>query len=97
MSEARCRQQWQHTSALMALLVNINSDPKKTTPAKPSDFNPYEQSRASEKPTRRMSVKGLKGMFQKQNQRGKKRLIGEIKTIVVPEGYGKDFGKKKES
>lgn len=90
MSEARCRQQWQHTSSLMALLVNINSDPKKGRTAKPADFNPYEQSgAAAEKPIRRASILSLKGGFSKQSRSGRKKLIGEIKTIVVPENYGK--------
>lgn len=90
MSESRCRQQWQHTSSLMALLVNINSDPKKGRTAKPSEFNPYEQAKAGAKPTMRMSIAGLKGMFVKQPRNsGRKKLVGETKTIVVPENYGK--------
>lgn len=89
MTEAKCRQQWQHTSSLMALLVNINRDPKKGSAAKPADFNPYEQSKVGERPTMRMSVAGLKGAFSKQSRSGRKKLIGETKTIIVPENYGK--------
>ena len=40
MAEGHTRDRWQHTSNLMALLANINRDPKKGRPFKPSDFNP---------------------------------------------------------
>jgi len=42
MAEGRSRENWQHTSAILALLYNCNRDPKKTRAAKPSDFNPFE-------------------------------------------------------
>jgi hypothetical protein len=42
MAEARCRERWRHTSALMALLANIHRDPKRHKPYKPADFDPYE-------------------------------------------------------
>ncbi|MEN6385314.1 MAG: hypothetical protein ABFD79_08945 [Phycisphaerales bacterium] len=44
MSEAieyRDRMEWNRVSALMALLCNINSDPKKARTFYPTDFNPY--------------------------------------------------------
>jgi len=44
MSEAiefRDRMEWNRVSALMALLCNINSDPKKSKTYHPADFNPY--------------------------------------------------------
>jgi len=44
MSEAiefRDRMEWNRVSALMALLCNINSDPKKGKTFCPADFNPY--------------------------------------------------------
>ncbi len=41
MAEARGRESWAHTSALLALIANVNRDPKKTRPFKPSDFDPY--------------------------------------------------------
>ncbi len=68
MSEGRCRQQWRHTSAVLAMLVNVNSDPKKGSPAKPSDFDPYEQAdREGEEGGEviRVKVSSLKGMFDK--------------------------------
>jgi mitochondrial fission protein ELM1 len=41
MTEGHHRDTWQHTASLMALVANVNRDPKKTRPFKPSDFNPY--------------------------------------------------------
>jgi len=41
MAEARGRQAWAHTSAILTLIANVNRDPKKTRPFKPSDFDPY--------------------------------------------------------
>jgi hypothetical protein len=41
MSEARGRFEWEQTSSLMALVVNLTRDPKKSKAAKPADFNPY--------------------------------------------------------
>jgi len=41
MAEARGRDNWAHTSAILALIANVNRDPKKTRPFKPADFDPY--------------------------------------------------------
>jgi hypothetical protein len=41
MTEARGREAWAHTSAILALIANVNRDPKKTRAFKPSDFDPY--------------------------------------------------------
>jgi len=41
MAEARARDHWAHTSSILALVANVNRDPKKTRPFKPSDFDPY--------------------------------------------------------
>ena len=41
MAEGRGREGWAHTSAILALIANVNRDPKKTRPFKPSDFDPY--------------------------------------------------------
>ena len=46
MAEARQQAEWQRVSALMALLANINRDPKHT-PFKPEDFNPYREDGSS--------------------------------------------------
>jgi hypothetical protein len=41
MAEARGRDNWAHTSAILALIANVNRDPKKGRPFKPADFDPY--------------------------------------------------------
>jgi hypothetical protein len=41
MAEGRSRENWQHTSMLLTMLFNCNRDPKRSKPAKPSDFNPF--------------------------------------------------------
>lgn len=41
MAEARGREAWAHTSGILALIANVNRDPKKTRPYKPGDFDPY--------------------------------------------------------
>ena len=43
MAEGRAKDAWQHTSSLLALIANVNRDPKKTKLFKPSDFNPTLQ------------------------------------------------------
>ena len=41
MSEARGRDTWQHTTSLLALMINLNRT-KKTDPlCKPNEINPY--------------------------------------------------------
>jgi len=45
MAEARGRDNWAHTSAVLALVANVNRDPKKTRPYKPADFDPYSTRR----------------------------------------------------
>jgi hypothetical protein len=44
MALARRREQWDHTSNLMALLVNINRDPKRGQAVKASKFHPFPPS-----------------------------------------------------
>ncbi|HOQ06142.1 MAG TPA: hypothetical protein PLX18_12700 [Anaerohalosphaeraceae bacterium] len=41
MSEGRFESQWAHTSSIMALIANVNRDPKKGRVFTPDDFNPY--------------------------------------------------------
>ena len=46
MSEAHSRYAWAHTSSVMALVANVNRDPKKHGPFKPSDFDPHKQKKS---------------------------------------------------
>ena len=41
MVKGRGRFEWGIASSMMALLVNLNRDPRKGKPATPSDFNPF--------------------------------------------------------
>jgi hypothetical protein len=41
MSESRSKENWSHTSALLALLANAHRDPKKSKQYSPADFNPH--------------------------------------------------------
>ena len=41
MAEARGRDLWGHTSAVLAMVANCNRDPKRSRPFSPADFNPY--------------------------------------------------------
>lgn len=43
LAEARQRDQWNHTASVMALIANVNRDPKKGRPAKPDDFHPLRK------------------------------------------------------
>jgi hypothetical protein len=55
MSEAKSRDDWRHTAAMMSLVANVNRDPRKQRPFKPEDFNPHEQ-----KPKTVIRGKGLR-------------------------------------
>ena len=43
MAEAHGRDEWDRSSALMALLANVNRDAKKGRAFRPSDFDPYTE------------------------------------------------------
>ena len=41
MAESRGRFAWGIASSVMALMVNLQRDPRKGQPVRPSDFNPF--------------------------------------------------------
>lgn len=41
MADAKARFEWGIASSVMALMANLQRDPKKGKPLKPSDFNPF--------------------------------------------------------
>ena len=43
MAEGRGRAEWSRWSSLMALIANVNRDPRRCRAFKPGDFNPYER------------------------------------------------------
>jgi len=61
MAEARGKERWAHTSAIMALVANAHRDPKKTRAFKPSDFNPYHAPKRVVGKTKDLSI--LKKVF----------------------------------
>ncbi|MEW6249199.1 MAG: hypothetical protein AB1716_01005 [Planctomycetota bacterium] len=59
MAEARAKEAWGRTSALMALLANCHRDPKKSRPSRPADFDPF----ARRKRVPKVNVSILKEIF----------------------------------
>ncbi len=45
MAEARGKEAWARTAAILAMTANVNRDPKRTKAFAPVDFNPYELAR----------------------------------------------------
>jgi hypothetical protein len=61
MAEAKSRQAWNHTSAILAMLANVHRDAKKTRAYRPADFHPH---RRMEKPTiTKVGISVLKQVF----------------------------------
>ena len=50
MTEARSQDLWGHTSSVLALIANVNRDPKKSRPFSPKDFNPHAARRKKAAP-----------------------------------------------
>jgi hypothetical protein len=66
MADARNRAEWGRAASLMALIANVNRDPKKSRAFKPGDFDPFSQRRSGEAPKLKMSeVKGMLGGLMK--------------------------------
>lgn len=58
MAEARSRDRWAHTSSLLAMLANVNRDPKRCRAFRPEDFDPHERRERSERQRRSALIKG---------------------------------------
>lgn len=69
MAEARGRDAWAHTSAVMTLIANVNRDPKKTRPFKPSDFDPYSAKDRRENAIEVSDMTVLRDAFNRNAQR----------------------------
>lgn len=48
MAEGHCREAWDRFACLMAVMVNLQIDTKKTKPVKPALFNPYTSKEANQ-------------------------------------------------
>jgi len=60
MAEARLKTQWNHTSAVLCLIANVNRDPKKTRAFRPQDFHPFAERRPQGIPITRDNFRMLK-------------------------------------
>ena len=67
MAEARVDAEWNHTSAVLAMLANVNRDPKKRGPYHPEEFHPLKRRRSSSTgiPITRDNIGLLKKVFLK--------------------------------
>ena len=69
MAEARIRQEWNHTSAVLAMLANCHRDPKKSRTFRPADFHPLTRDTARRGELPRASIMLLKTIFVDQQRR----------------------------
>ncbi|OHB56828.1 MAG: hypothetical protein A2Y07_06870 [Planctomycetes bacterium GWF2_50_10] len=63
MAQGRGRDAWSRTSALMALIANVNRDPKKTRAFKPSDFDPYADKKQGRIVVNKENISVLRNLF----------------------------------
>ena len=63
MAEGRGRDEWGRTAALLALIANVNRDPRRGRAFRPSDFNPYEVRRRTGVPITAANIGLLKRIF----------------------------------
>ncbi len=63
MAEAKVRDNWAHTSAILAMIANAHRDPKKTRPFTPADFDPMEQRQSNQPIIRTSDLSILKQVF----------------------------------
>lgn len=55
MATAKSRAEWNHTATLMALVANVNRNPKaKATPWRPEDFHPLPENRLGNRKPEKM-------------------------------------------
>lgn len=62
MAEGRTQENWNHTASVLAMLANVNRDPKKGRPLRPADFHPL-MTPASDPPPLKAPVSLLKTIF----------------------------------
>lgn len=59
MAEARSKATWGHTSSVLALIANVNRDPRKGKPFMPDQFNPHAGGGRKRRKGKRVSVAQL--------------------------------------
>ena len=61
MDEGRSRAAWAHTSAVLAMLAEVNRDrKKKASPFRPGDFDPWALQDRKDKPAPKVGIEALK-------------------------------------
>ena len=68
MSEARLRKQWDHTSTILALIYNMNRDPRRSQARAPADFHPYVQRAPRGIPITPKTLHMMRGLFTKASK-----------------------------
>jgi len=63
MAEARAQHNWAAVSSLLAMIANVNRDPKKTRSFVPSDFNPLIERKRKDEPVLQVGIEALKDVF----------------------------------
>ncbi len=69
MAEAKGQDHWNHTSSLMALIANVNRDPKKSKVLKPTDFHPHVKGKAKRDKPPKADITLLKTVFVDRHSR----------------------------
>ena len=68
MHEARERERWNHTGAVLCLLANLHRDPKKHRPFRPEDFHPCAEKHSGAVEDTGMAFRLMKEAFVKTNR-----------------------------
>ncbi|MFQ5733012.1 MAG: hypothetical protein ACE5KM_13810 [Planctomycetaceae bacterium] len=63
MADGRCRSEWNHTAAVLAMLANTHRNPKRGRPFSPLDFHPYASTDDRRKAVKREKTKDLSILF----------------------------------
>ena len=63
MAESRQQDAWNHTAVLLAMLANVNRDPKKSRAYKPADFHPIQVTKRPAGPPLKGDIGMLKTVF----------------------------------
>jgi hypothetical protein len=63
MTDARQQEGWNHTATMLAMLANVNRDPRKGRPFKPADFHPILSTKCPSGPPLKGDIQMLKTIF----------------------------------
>lgn len=66
MTQGRQRDEWNHTATLLAMIANINRDPKKGRAARPTDFHPMPDGKRKAPAPIKGNITMLKSVFVRQ-------------------------------